>query len=124
MPDAKTIVEYARPMPHRHPPSPLVAMVLCFPGMICWAIFLAAWLRLFPSGSASPLYDQPELRGKLLMLCWITAILTALISLWLYFKSPKPWYVIWNLFVNIAGLLMSAVGIGGIVLILMTFHGD
>jgi hypothetical protein len=93
--DDRPVLSYARPTRQDEPPEhqPLVAALLCLPGLGCWAI-LCLGLRLMP----------------LLLLLWVTAIGTAIASLAIYGRHPlrtRPWYVIVCLFLNICGLVFS-----------------
>jgi hypothetical protein len=42
-----------------------------------------------------------------LLAMWITAFFSAIASLFLYIRRPKPWYVRINLATNISGLLFT-----------------
>ena len=78
--------------------SPLVAVLLCLPGVCCWAVIAAGlWHIRIPRIGAGPVF-----------ICWMVAVVTALWSIFLYCEGPRPWYVWMNLILNVAGLLFSA----------------
>ena len=90
-PDPPVIPDYHAPASYDDDTdtAAIPALVLCAPGAAC---FLLA-----PFG--------PPPAGLLLV-----AIITALISAAAYFRrltQPKPWYILLNLGINIAGLLLT-----------------
>ncbi len=90
------------------PPQPLKALLLCLPGFICWWAFLEMTIgRHFMIIGISRF-----LSGTPLILCWLTAGITALVSLVIYRKARKPWYVWVNLIINVSGLGISVLLIG------------
>src|SRR4051794_19601528 len=99
-------VDYARPRPRADRPSPVAAMVLCLPGMICWCVLLGIFL--VPPWMRQNFRFLKTLPAPSLWVCWLTAIIFALISLAAYWRRPKPWYVCINLVVNITGLLFTS----------------
>jgi len=105
MPDNALTIEYRHPTAQSKEPNPAVAMILCLPGMICWCSLLG--LFLVPSGMRPQLSFLDIFPPGTLLICWATAILAALVSLGLYARARKPWYVCINLAVNIAGLLFT-----------------
>ena len=80
--------------------NPLVAMALCFPGLCCWVFLVSIVGRHVPRGLVKP-WVLPALW------CWGIAIVTAIASLVLYLKNPRPWFVWVNLVINVLGLLFT-----------------
>ena len=119
MENQPTFVEYARAMPRRELPSPVSAMILCVPGLICWCVLLGMWL--VPASARANFRFLDVFPPGTILWCWIIAIACAFISLAIYGRGPKPWYVWINFAINISGLLFS---LGVVVLIMMASHGD
>src|SRR5438105_4031719 len=96
-------LDYARPSVDRRGnpliaplrENPLVALLLCFPGVLCWINLLAE--------NAS----SQRLRFGALMVLWLVAVVTAITSIILYWRSRKRWFVIVCLILNVAGLLFT-----------------
>jgi hypothetical protein len=102
------VIPYKTPdPPTKPPPSPLVAVMLCLPGVLCWSLLLT--LFLVPRSMQQNFAFLRILSGPGIFLCWGVAIVCALISLAIYLWRRKPWYVWINLLVNVAGLLFSGV---------------
>jgi hypothetical protein len=89
-------------------PSPVLATLLCLPGIACWAVLFSGIIGIFPF----------HLGIALTLFLWLVAILTAAFSIWFYFKSSKPWYVLLCLVSNVIGLAFTAVFL--LVLLLLT----
>jgi hypothetical protein len=82
------------------PPPPMMkALLLCFRGALCWTIFISAFAfeRVWINDASSGPY----------FLLWFLAVFTAIGSLETFWKTPKPWYVLVNWTINIAGLLFT-----------------
>jgi hypothetical protein len=95
------VLEYQVPRPVRRHYSPAIALMLCAPGAACWVVFLAGIL----------LFQSPSALGELFWPLWLLAVASALVSLCLYVRFPfrplsGPEKL--NLFVNVSGLLFSA----------------
>jgi hypothetical protein len=94
-------VEYATPILAARSHHPLPAILLCTPGLICWALlagFVTGWM---------PRFVERLFEGIFLPLL-AAAVLTAIVSIIIYLFVPrqrKPWFVILNLVINISGLL-------------------
>ena len=80
--------------------SPWVALLLCAPGAACFAAYFGGGINGLP--------------WSVFFSLWITAIVTAIISVCLYGRFPfkaLPWFVAVNLVINIFGLLLSLLAI-------------
>src|SRR5690348_6103735 len=76
--------------------SPVVAAVLCLPGVCCWcglALALAGIALRLPS-----MFTR-WLAG--VWFCWPVAIVCANASLVIYCRRPRPWFVWLNLAINV-----------------------
>jgi hypothetical protein len=97
MPENVEVLGYG--VPQRPDRSLAVGPALCLaaPGGICWAGFLLALKGItVPYG--------------LLFMIWPFAVITALISVAVYFRTnPKrwPWFIYINLVINVSGLLFT-----------------
>ena len=98
-------LEYRHPQVRPDVPSLVLAMFLCLPGMVCWCILLGLF---FTPASLRPQFSlYRAIPSEMLLWCWGTAVIAALVSLGLYVRARKPWYVCINLAVNVAGLLFT-----------------
>jgi hypothetical protein len=85
-----------------------VALSLCVPGVMCWTIWLAHELI------GDPGYPFNNVPLALIQNLVPAAIVTAAISIGKYAQrpfDPKPWFVYFNLAVNISGLFFATVQI-------------
>jgi hypothetical protein len=86
-------------------PDPLVATLLCIPGLSCWVLFIDFFVQL---GLLKSL-------GKSLALgLWVFAVLVAIFSYVFYRSSKKIWYVRLCLLINGAGLVFTVSPLGWI----------
>src|SRR4051812_4314204 len=96
-----------RPRRAGRPAPAAVAVLLCLPGVAAFCVFLVLGLGLTRPSLLPP---AVEVRlGAGLLLCVVTAVVTAVVSLALYWDRPdeaKSWPVVLNLAVNISGLLL------------------
>jgi hypothetical protein len=105
-------IEYASAPTHGRPraltESPLLAAVLCLPGVICWCSLLSLIFRRMLPGRFAAMSPVRVLGGSLLLI-WAFAVLTAVFSLVIYARrGVRPrWYVWLNLAVNVSGLLFT-----------------
>lgn len=91
-------------------------MLLALPGMICWGAFLLLLAQLISGSRMYGLLDwalhllEPLLPPLAVWLSlWGLAAVCAVVSIELYQRRPKPWYVRLNLAINISGLIVSSV---------------
>jgi hypothetical protein len=97
-------VDYATPSEVarlRHHPLP--AILLCTPGLLCWTLLAGMMVH------ALPLMVIRFVAGGVILPLTLAAVLTALSSVVYYFflsRRQMPWFVILNLVINIAGLLL------------------
>jgi hypothetical protein len=113
-------IQYASPK-RREEPNPALAMLLCLPGAICWATFLGlVFGRHLPASVRANLRWLQIFGDGPLLLCWLAAVATAIVSLIAFRRSRKPWYVWLNLVVNVTGLLFTIL-ILGIALVALPF---
>ena len=107
--------EPSTPLPYAHPdadprpfPSPLLAVVLCLPSVICWCAYSTmVFRRWLPP-------DMRRMFGRLfpvpspwLLACCGVAVVSAVASLVLYRRARTTWYVALNLLVNVGWLVMT-----------------
>jgi hypothetical protein len=116
-------INYARPFLRRDVPHPAIATLLCLASAFCWCVFFSLLGLRIAQGVPNPtLMAQVFLRfvrflpPQGLMLCWAVAVLCAIVSLGLYWRRPKPWYVRLNLAINSAGLIFT----GGLLFLALT----
>jgi hypothetical protein len=86
-------LDYAQGVTSRWGRSPLVAFLLCLPGSLCWIIYFDP--ALGPS-TFTPV-------GVL----WVSAVITAVASIFFYWKKRKPWFVLGCLCINMGGLAFT-----------------
>jgi hypothetical protein len=110
-PTGPTTLNYmAKAAEPRRRPSWIVALLLCLPGTICWLTLAEVTVgrQLLPRWLWWVLPPLTPFGATWLFRCWALAVLTAIASLALYFRTRKPWFVWLNLFINCAGLLFTA----------------
>lgn len=101
----KPQLDYARTGGRGETDGPLVAVLLCLTGLLCWSLCSAT--EVF---HAVPPLATHEGVGVL----WFLSVATALMSLVRYGRhpfKPQPWYILMNLFFNICGLIMSVLAL-------------
>lgn len=112
-PETQRSIEYASPpvAPQRGPGvagSPVVATLLCLPGVLCWSALLSAI-----AGGYKPVSAGGFLPVRMIVPIWALAVLSAVLSLVLYVRRGvrRPWYVWLNLAINVGGLLFTAAAV-------------
>ena len=104
-PAAQVAFNYASP-PARPSPRTVEAMLLCTPGLLCGAWFVVIWF--WPGGIS-------ELMLGIFWVLWFLVIVAAIVSVIRYTVFVRVFSpaIIFNLTVNVAGLLFSVVGLLG-----------
>src|SRR5687767_3317020 len=95
---SRAVLTYEAPLDRPRPPNPVLATLLCLPGAACWVVFISVAIRFRRIGA---------LDGRAAVLLWALAVVTAVFSLVLYARGPKPWYVVVCLIINGGGLLFT-----------------
>jgi hypothetical protein len=100
---------YARPDADPRPfPSPLWAVLLCAPALVCWcAYIMMIFRRWIPPGMRGVFGRLFPMPSPWLLACCGAAVVTAIASLLLYGRARKTWYVALNLLVNAGWLFMT-----------------
>ena len=102
-------LRYAGPDADPRPfPSPVVAVLLCVPSLVCWcaygAMVFRRWLPPGMRGAFGRLFPVPN---PWLLACCGAAVVAGIASLVMYRNARKPWYVALNLLVNAGWLFMT-----------------
>ena len=109
MHDEHESLEYQTPNDVDRKTSQWGAWMLCTPGVLCLLVGFAPdhLLReILPS----------FIIGQMIWPLVLIAFITALLSLYQYARMPrKPWFVIVNLTINTAGLILAVAGILGVI---------
>jgi hypothetical protein len=106
------VLEYQNPAHHPRP-SPVIATLLCLPGLVCWVLVATALLHLL-TGYDVRLWTW-TIPPTYILLLWAVAIVTALVSVAMYglrIGRDTPWYVTMCLLINTLGLVFTGVVLG------------
>ena len=103
------VLEYAsqEKQAKRSQVDPIVAVILCLPGLICLGLFLGLVDRLLLEFLPIPRRFRHQVDLPLMLILWTFAVLTALVSMSNYGSRPerRRWYVWLNLLINGLGLV-------------------
>ena len=106
---AQVPLPYAGPDADPRPfPSPLVAVVLSAPSLVCWCAYgtmvFRRWLPPGMRGAFGRLFPVPN---PWLLACCGAAVVAGVASIVVYRNARKPWYVALNLALNVGWLVMT-----------------
>ena len=100
-------------------PAPLGPILSILPGLFCWLLFASAAMpRELPIlERLGGLFGGRAANG-IVIVAWAVAVLTSIGALAYYARRPQVWHTTLCLAVHLAGLLFSALLLGGLVVLL------
>jgi hypothetical protein len=101
------------------PPAPRAAgpMLSTLPGLFCWLLFASAVMpRELPVLERVTGLFGTASAGGLVLTAWLVAAVTSAVALVYYGRRPQLWHTTLCLGLHLAGLLFSALLLGGLVL--------
>jgi hypothetical protein len=102
------------------PPAPLGPILTIVPGLLCWLLFASAAMP----GELPILERLADLFGSraanaIVIVAWACAVITSIGALAYYGRRPQVWHTTLCLGIHLAGLLFSALLLGGLVVLLV-----
>jgi hypothetical protein len=100
-------------------PAPLGPILTIIPGLFCWLLFASAAMpRELPILERLADMFGGRATNAIVIVVWAMTVLTSIAALAYYARRPQAWHTTLCLAVHLAGLLFSALLLGGLVVLL------